>query len=424
MELAAVTQAKLTESIVLHGDISGLSPAQKAEYYIAQCTRMGLDPHTQPLAFLKFQGKEVLYAGRGATDQLRRIHGVSRRIIDGPKVLTVEGVKVLYAVCEATYKGCTETSTATLPATDLVTGLMKVETKAKRRATLSILGLGWLDEMEAETLFAEGAEPLDVPTITRAATVQPQQLPKPANLAERFEACADLTAVTDLYRGLRGSEQREPLTDAAVKRLEALGTKNAKNVLGGAVRSDDAAEFFSHSDPESQARTFCEACSECVSTVAEAVTLYREMNARLNAEHPRALDHARALLHDRLLSSGVEITATELQKHLAAGLSGGVPAPPWAKNRDAVQAQAASYPHANAVINGCVKRGRENDLGEGRCLGWYAEACAARLVALSAGELQSEQAQAMVAQAIAKGREARKENKTSATVGNASGDSQ
>jgi hypothetical protein len=34
----------------------------------------------------------------------------------------------------------------------LVNALMKAETKAKRRVTLSIAGLGWLDETELETI--------------------------------------------------------------------------------------------------------------------------------------------------------------------------------------------------------------------------------------------------------------------------------
>ena len=46
-----------------------------------------------------------------------------------------------------------------MPLVDPVNVLMKVETKAKRRATLSILGLGMLDEMELETIPANAQEP-------------------------------------------------------------------------------------------------------------------------------------------------------------------------------------------------------------------------------------------------------------------------
>jgi hypothetical protein len=40
----------------------------------------------------------------------------------------------------------------TLKADALANALMKAETKAKRRVTLSIAGLGWLDETEVETI--------------------------------------------------------------------------------------------------------------------------------------------------------------------------------------------------------------------------------------------------------------------------------
>ena len=76
---------------------------------------------------------------------------------------------MVYAVCEASLpNGRAEQSTATLPVVDPVNMLMKCETKAKRRATLSILGLAILDEMETETI--PGAERIG------AARVEHQQL--------------------------------------------------------------------------------------------------------------------------------------------------------------------------------------------------------------------------------------------------------
>jgi hypothetical protein len=124
------------------------------------CSRLGLDAHTQPFAFLRLNGKEVMYATRGATDQLARIHRINRKITDGPKVIDLAGTKLVYALCEvSTPDGRVETATATVPLTDPVNVLMKAETKAKRRATLSILGLGMLDEMELETIPANVQSP-------------------------------------------------------------------------------------------------------------------------------------------------------------------------------------------------------------------------------------------------------------------------
>ena len=158
--------ARVVESLVVRGDISALGTADRARYYMRVCEGLGLNPHAQPLAFLKLNGKEVLYVTRGATDQLAAMHRLNRRMVDGPKVIDLGGTKVVYAVCEATHpNGRTETAIATLPFTDPVNVFMKAETKAKRRATLSILGLGMLDEMELETIPAGAMSPASQPVL-------------------------------------------------------------------------------------------------------------------------------------------------------------------------------------------------------------------------------------------------------------------
>ena len=156
----AQTGAAVIDSIVLRGDLSALGPGERARFYLQMCEGLGLNPHAQPFAFLRLNGKEVLYATRGATDQLAAMHRVNRKIIDGPKVVDCAGTKLVYAVCEASMpNGRVETATATIPVSDPPNMLMKCETKAKRRATLSILGLALLDEMEVETIPAHVQEP-------------------------------------------------------------------------------------------------------------------------------------------------------------------------------------------------------------------------------------------------------------------------
>ena len=144
---------KVIASIVARGDLSCLNSADRADHYVRMCEGLGLNPHAQPFAYIKLGGKEVLYATRIATDQLAKNHNLDRVIIDGPKVIDVGGTKMAYALCRATLpSGRVETATATTPLRDPVNALMTVETKAKRRATLAILGLGLLDEMELETI--------------------------------------------------------------------------------------------------------------------------------------------------------------------------------------------------------------------------------------------------------------------------------
>lgn len=162
------TTACVVESLVLRGDISGLNPKQKAQYYIQTCKSLGLNPATRPFAILRLNGKEIMYPERNATDQLAAIHRLNREIVEGPKVIDLAGTKLLYAVCKATHpNGRIETAVATVPLNDPMNAMMKVETKAKRRATLSILSLGMLDETEIEAIPASAKTPAPAIHITQ-----------------------------------------------------------------------------------------------------------------------------------------------------------------------------------------------------------------------------------------------------------------
>lgn len=159
----------VVESLVAKGDISGLPPGAKAQYYIEFCRSLGLDPKTQPFQILKLQGREILYAGRGATDQLARNNAVTRELVSGPELVEVAGVQVVRAVCRASLPdGRSDTSAGLVPVPQgnveaVCNAFMKAETKAKRRATLSLLGLGMMDESETDTLPA--AQSVAVPQL-------------------------------------------------------------------------------------------------------------------------------------------------------------------------------------------------------------------------------------------------------------------
>lgn len=173
----AAMMAKAIDSFVTRGDWSGLTPEARAVAYVNVCTGLGLNPASMPLSFLRLNGKDVLYVGRGATDQLAARHRLNREIIDGPKITDINGTKIALAVCKATLPGGRfETATATLPVIDPPNLYMKLETKAKRRATLSVLGLGIMDESELDTIPATArGEPLTVvdPELVRAQLEAP-----------------------------------------------------------------------------------------------------------------------------------------------------------------------------------------------------------------------------------------------------------
>ena len=65
------------EDVLIRGDLSKLTEAQRTEYYMRVCHSLGLNPLTKPFDYLTLSGKLVLYAKRDAADQLRKINGIS-----------------------------------------------------------------------------------------------------------------------------------------------------------------------------------------------------------------------------------------------------------------------------------------------------------------------------------------------------------
>ncbi len=166
--------ATIIESVLLGGDLARLTADQRVSYYNRLCESLGLNPLTQPFKYINLQGTLKLYALKDATEQLRKIHGVSITELSSQRI---DDVFVVTAKA-ADRDGRTDAATGavalgTLKGEALANALMKAETKAKRRATLSICGLGMLDETETDTM---GAPPLVVEAPKRvelpAGTVQ------------------------------------------------------------------------------------------------------------------------------------------------------------------------------------------------------------------------------------------------------------
>jgi hypothetical protein len=157
--------AALMEQVVIGGDLSKLSAADRLTYYRNVCESVGLNPLTKPFDYLTLSGRMVLYARKDATDQLRSLKGVSVQITGRERV---EDVYVVTARA-VTSDGRTDESTGavtigSLKGDALANALMKAETKAKRRVTLSICGLGMLDETEVETIPDAATAEIDVET--------------------------------------------------------------------------------------------------------------------------------------------------------------------------------------------------------------------------------------------------------------------
>jgi hypothetical protein len=145
--------AEKLERALIGGDLAQLSAQEKIQYYNSVCQSLGLNPLTKPFAYLKLNGKEVLYALKDCTEQLRNIHAISltipaRELMDDVYVVTARASRPDGRVDESTGA----VTVGGIKGEAKANAMMKAETKAKRRVTLSICGLGMLDETEVETI--------------------------------------------------------------------------------------------------------------------------------------------------------------------------------------------------------------------------------------------------------------------------------
>lgn len=150
---STLPDAATMESLIIGGDLSKLSPAQRVSYYQAVCKSLGLNQLTKPFDYIQLNGRLTLYARKDATDQIRKNYNVSVPKLDKE---TLNGIYIVTAYAEMP-NGRKDTSTGavyveSLKGENLANAMMKAETKAKRRVTLSICGLGMLDETEVETI--------------------------------------------------------------------------------------------------------------------------------------------------------------------------------------------------------------------------------------------------------------------------------
>jgi hypothetical protein len=160
-EMQTKDQATMMETVVVGGNLAALSPSDRLAYYRAVCESLGLNPLTKPFDYIQLNGRLTLYARRDATDQLRKIHGVSLSIVSRD---SVGDVYVVTAKAQDRDGRSDESTGAVslkgLAGEALANAYMKAETKAKRRVTLSLVGLGWLDE--AEVAGVPSAQPVVV----------------------------------------------------------------------------------------------------------------------------------------------------------------------------------------------------------------------------------------------------------------------
>lgn len=147
----------IMEKVLLTGDLKHLDSTQRLSYYDSVCRSLGLNPLTKPFEYIELGGKLTLYARKDCTEQLRRRYNITLKILSRD---LSDGVVTVTAQAQMPNGRQDESiGSVNLPAAGeaRANAMMKAETKAKRRVTLSICGLGMFDESEMDTIFAEEA---------------------------------------------------------------------------------------------------------------------------------------------------------------------------------------------------------------------------------------------------------------------------
>lgn len=211
-ELAVVRtplSSEIVEQVLLNGDLSKLKPEERLSYYKNVCEGIGLNPLTKPFDYINLNGKLTLYALKTATDQLRKLHKVS--VID--LTVKVEAGCIVATAKGQDGQGRTDCSTGAVSSQDKMgiglkgeayaNAIMKAETKAKRRLTLSLCGLGMLDETEVTTI--PGVK-IGEPTVDVQVATTPEA---------KAEAVADMKAAAPEPTG-------DKKTAAAMKAIHAM----------------------------------------------------------------------------------------------------------------------------------------------------------------------------------------------------------
>jgi len=238
---------QLMESVLLQGDLSKLNPSQRVNYYQKVCQSMGLNPLTRPFDYINLNGKLTLYAKKDAADQLRNLHGVS---IDDVDIVETD-TQFIVKVKGHNKDGRTDVEVGVVNKTDmrgdLAKAQMKAVTKGKRRLTLSLCGLGWLDETEIQTI--PDAKPVIVDTntgeivnkLSEPAPVEEDRPYDPPVFKKRFETLVSVLQkkykdlkVTDPERKVLASAVDTIFTGEKTKRYEfskwLTGTASTKDM--------------------------------------------------------------------------------------------------------------------------------------------------------------------------------------------------
>lgn len=143
----------MLEKVLLQGDLSKMTPMERVHHYKTVTTSLGINEWTKPFEYIMLNNKLTLYATKNCTDQLRKLNNIS---IEIKQAEIKDGIFIVIAKA-TTPEGRSDEDIGAINIAGLkgdayTNSIMKAYTKAKRRVTLSICGLSFVDESEIETI--------------------------------------------------------------------------------------------------------------------------------------------------------------------------------------------------------------------------------------------------------------------------------
>ncbi|HXF89552.1 MAG TPA: hypothetical protein VNK48_14445 [Xanthobacteraceae bacterium] len=275
--LGPMGAGEIIESVIAKGDLAKLTSDERTRYYIEVCKSVGVNPLTKPFDYIMLEGRLTLYARKDCTDQLRKINRISIEIVsreladdlytvhvratdkDGRQDEDCGAVMMVYPEKMRGREGWTVHPKAGKPlkGVDRANAIMKAVTKAKRRVTLSISGLGFPDESELEDMAIETAEPKKAEAVTPVKSGERKPLPplivKKAEAASDAEPEAEAAAEPEAPEAADDPQAADDVDDRIVADFEkALAACRSVSGLNAVCR--DYATAYEAMDEERKAR--------------------------------------------------------------------------------------------------------------------------------------------------------------------------
>lgn len=339
--LIAQADQKAIVAWIGSGDLAGLKGEELKSLYLATCLSLGLNPLTRPFDLILTApreqgqtGKLVLYPNKGAAEQLRAHHRISTRVVKRelhtelgiyevivrawmPDGRSVEQSGIV-AISGESAKG-----SYTLSGQRLADRLMVAETKALRRATLALVGLGGLSGADAE-------ESIPLSVDWERGEIRPQVSESAAAVsAANSIGLGEPTAATPESRPLTGGAATAPGA-ADLRRVAAAGT-GANGDVAGSIDSNGVASGLR--------------CRICGAGLHPAVAIADGNHGHLC---PRHRDHVGAGAAAPAVAAVAGVPATVLSREVVVAADGCAEEAPSSATRPGV-AWAGLYDQAQAL---------------------------------------------------------------------------